>query len=124
MFTITSYKTHVLSIFIIIVNNMSIKKWISVLSVCLLAGCASPSNSAQAVSTESGNVIASTSDGVQIQLQGTDKTAPVIINDSDDILIIRDNMTIEASELKPGENVTVTLRDNQITMLEVKDGNS
>ena len=90
----------------------------------MLAGCASSETSAQAVSTESGNVIASTSDGVQIQLQGTDKTAPVIINDSDDILIIRDNMTIEASELKPGENVTVTLRDNQITMLEVKDGNS
>ncbi len=92
--------------------------------MCLLAGCSSQKVSAQAISTESGNVIASTSDGVQIQIQNADKTAPVIINDSDDILIIRDNMTIEPSELKPGENVTVTLRDNQITMLEVEDGNS
>jgi hypothetical protein len=124
MFTITSYKTHVLSIFIIIVNNMTIKKWISVLSVCMLAGCTSPQASAQAVSTEFGNVVGATSDGVQIQLQNTDETAPLIINDSDDVLIIRDNMTIEASELKMGESVTVTLRDNQITMLEVKDQNS
>lgn len=90
----------------------------------MLAGCTSPQASAQAVFTESGNVVAATSDGVQIQLQNTDKTAPLIINDSDDVLIIRDNMTIEASELKQGESVTVTLRDNQITMLEVKDQNS
>lgn len=90
----------------------------------MLAGCTSPQASAQAVSTEFGNVVGATSDGVQIQLQNTDKTAPLIINDSDDVLIIRDNMTIEASELKMGESVTVTLRDNQITMLEVKDQNS
>lgn len=89
-----------------------------------MAGCGTQKSSDQAVSTESGNVVSTTSDGVEIKLQNSDKTAQVIINDSDDILIIRDNMTIEPSELKPGDDLTVTFCNNQITMLQVEDSNS